>query len=172
MKHLKLFLTLFLAMTSVMVQAMSYPDLVKGHNRTASQPYQEFSLRLNALYGVDNYLKHHKFYFGQKSGSNILNASSFEYSNFNLRTDDNFSGSYGLDDIIFQDDHYVVVLTQITGFDDQVATVRVYKRHDPLENFAVKFTCNWRHNVGDADYEKWLEFDVTADEKKKLKEMV
>ena len=46
MKHLKLFLTLLLAMTSVMVQAMSYPDLVKGHNRTANQPYQEFSLRL------------------------------------------------------------------------------------------------------------------------------
>ena len=171
MKHLKLFLTLLLAMTSVMVQAMDYPDLVKGHNRTASQPYQEFTLRLNALKGVDNFLYSHTFQFGKRSGDNILNPSSFEYKEFNERRDDDFTGSYGLDDVIFQDDHYVVVLTQITGFDDQVATLRVYKRDDPLEDFSVKFNCEWKANDFTHKYEKFLDFTTTADEKRKLNEM-
>ena len=171
MKHLKLFLTLLLAMTSVMVQAMDYPDLVRGHNRTASQPYQEFTLRLNALKGVDNFLYSHTFQFGKRSGDNILNPSSFEYKEFNERRDDDFTGSYGLDDVIFQDDHYVVVLTQITGFDDQVATLRVYKRDDPLEDFSVKFNCEWKANDFTHKYEKFLDFTTTADEKRKLNEM-
>ena len=158
-------------MTSVMVQAMDYPDLVRGHNRTASQPYQEFTLRLNALKGVDNFLYSHTFQFGKRSGDNILNPSSFSWSDFNERRDDDFTGSYGLDDVIFQDDHYVVVLTQITGFDDQVATLRVYKRDDPLEDFSVKFNCEWKANDFTHKYEKFLDFTTTADEKRKLNEM-
>ena len=68
MKHLKFFLTILFVMTSVVTMAMDYPDLVLEHRRTANEPYQQFSLRLNALYGIDNYLTEHKFYLGQRSG--------------------------------------------------------------------------------------------------------
>ena len=171
MKHLKRLLTILLVMTSVVTMAMDYPDLVMEHRRTASEPWQQFSLRLTALKGVDNYLNSHTFHFGQRSGEAIFNESYFEYSSFNNRRNDKFTGSYGMNDVIFQNDHYVVVLTQITGFDDQVATVRVYKCEDPLETFAVRFNCNWRHNVQGATYTKWLEFTVNESEKQRLKEM-
>jgi len=171
MKNLKLFLTLLLAVTSVMVQAMDYPELVNGHNRTTGSPYQEFSLRLAALKGIDNYLTEHKFRFGHRSGQDIINPSAFDYDDFNYRHDDDFTGSYGLNDIIYKDNQFVVVLTQITGFDNQVATLRVYKCEDPLEDFSVKFDCKWETNDGHSEYIRFLNFTTTADEKKKLKEM-
>ena len=172
MKHLKFFLTILFVMTSVVTMAMDYPDLVLEHRRTANEPYQQFSLRLNALYGIDNYLTEHKFYLGQRSGYDILGASSFEYAGFNNRRDDDFTGSYGMNDIIFEDEHYVVVLTKIEGFDNQTATVMVYKREDPLEDFSVKFECSWKsNNASESWYTKYLDFYATADEKKKLKEM-
>ena len=158
-------------MASVVTMAMDYPELVKGHNRTTGSPYQEFSLRLAALKGIDNYLTEHKFRFGHRSGQDIINPSAFEYDDFNYRHDDDFTGSYGLNDIIHKDNQFVVVLTQITGFDNQVATLRVYKCEDPLEDFSVKFDCDWETNDGHSSYIRFLDFSVTDDEKKKLKEM-
>ena len=159
-------------MTSVVTMAMDYPDLVLEHRRTTNEPYQQFSLRLDALYGIDNYMTKHKFYLGQRSGDDILAASSFEYAGFNNRRDDDFTGSYGMNDVIFQDEHYVVVLTKIEGFDNQTATVSVYKREDPLEEFSVKFECFWKNNDANMRwYTKYLNFYTAADEKKKLKEM-
>ena len=172
MKLVNFFLTILFVMTSLVTMAMDYPELVLEHRRTANEPYQQFSLRLNALYGIDNYLSTHTFYLGLRSGDNILGASSFEYAGFNNRRDDDFPGSYGMNDIIYQDDQYVVVLTQIRGFDNQTATVRVYKREDPLEDFSVKFRCFWKNNNVNMNwYTKYLDFYTTADEKKKLNEM-
>ena len=171
MKHLKLFVSIVLMMMSVIVQAMDYPELVKEHNRTAQQPWQSFTVRLNALTGIDNYLHYHTFYIGQKSGTTIYNPVIFDYSDFNRRRDDHFVGQYGLNDIIYKDDRYVVELEQITGFDDQIARLKVYKRHDPLEDFGLKFWCKWETNTSNDIYTRYLDFPVSEEQKTALRNM-
>ena len=171
MKHLKLILTYLFVMTSVVTMAIDYPDLVLGHQRTVREPYQEFSLRLTALKGKDNFLWSHTFNLGLGPGYLLRNPISFSYGDFNERRDDEFSGSYGMNKVIVNNSRYVVELVQITGFDDQVATLRVYQREDPLEDFGLRFDCNWRNNASSQDYVKFLSFTAAADEKKRLKEM-
>lgn len=171
MKHLRLFLTILFAVMSVATRAMDYPDLILGHRRTVREPWLEFKMRLSALKGIDNYLNKHEFYLGHKTGTNISNATTFNYSDFNYRTDDDFGGSYGMNKIIHRDDKYVVELREITGFDNQFATVRVYKRQEPLEYFGLKFWCKWDNNDGWSHYTKYLDFTVDAEEQKRLREM-
>ena len=171
MKHLKLFLTSIIVMTTVMMQAMDYPELELGHKRTTLEPWQDFYVRLNALKGIDNYLHYHTFYIGQKSGTTIYNPTSFDYSGFNYRRDDDFVGQYGLNDIVYKDDKYVVELIQITGFDNQIATLRVYKRQEPLEDYGLKFYCKWENNEGNDNYSRYLDFPVYEEQKTALRNM-
>ena len=171
MKHLKLFLTILFAIASVVTMAMDYPELEVGHKRTAMEPWQEFYVRLNALSGIDNYLHSHTFYIGEKSGTTIYNPAIFDYSDFNNRRDDNFVGKYGLNDVIYSDSRFVVELAQITAFDNQIATVKVYKRQEPLNDYGLKFWCKWETNTSNDTYTKYLDFPVYEDQKTALRNM-
>ena len=171
MKHLKLFVTILFAMTAGMVQAMDYPDMISEHPRTVSEPWQEFKLRLTALKGWDNFLYSHQFYIGQRYGLYIPNATSFSYGSFNYRKDDDFDGSYNMNTVLKRDDEYVVELKQISGGDNQSATLKVYKCKDPLGDFSVRFDCNWQTNWEAKDYIKFLDFSATTAERTKLNDM-
>ena len=158
-------------MTSVMVQAMDYPDMSSGHVRSVDEPWQDFSFRTSALWGKDNYLISHIFYTGQRSGWSILNPTTMSSSKFNLRVNDEFDGAYEINEELVNDGKYVYVLKSITGGDDQTATVRVYKCQDPLEDYSVKLWCTWKSNTGGENYTKWLDFYTPYAEKRKLNNM-
>lgn len=184
MKKQRLIAVITAFLMSVVVNAMDYPDIWASHERSVDEPYEEFNAWTSALYGTDNYLRSHTFVAADNYQWGLLDFrsrfinddysqnSKAECSDLNWRTDDKFGGSYGINKVFYNDGKYVFMLMNITGGDNQIATIRVYRCKNPLETFSIGMDAYWENNSGrDTYYRVLMNRSTSQYEKDKLNGM-
>ncbi len=156
--------------------AKDIPEMRIVHNRTINEPYVEYEFTFSSLNGRDNYLHWHHFYFGKRNGDDIPNATYMQnHGEFDNQRNEDAPDRTNLNIVLGgptdkypNNDYHMVLVNKTGGGDDQKATVRVYKRKDPMGEFSVHLHCNWEHNYDDDTYNRWLTFKEESGERDKI----